>query len=119
MAALTTTACSTAPQSAYPEDHLTTRNGKELIIRFYAHSSLAICYDAQLVKHVSTTDCRNRRCVGVNVSLRSREQIYGCGVEVIVVIVRNQNVVGFGLRCVVGIRANGVGVDPTTVVADS
>ena len=49
MAALTTSACSTAPQSAYPEDHLTTRNGKELILRFYAHSSLAICYDGRWI----------------------------------------------------------------------
>ena len=49
MAALTSSACSTAPQSAYPEDHLTTKNGKELILRFYAHSSLAICYDGRWI----------------------------------------------------------------------
>ena len=49
MAALTTSACSTTPQSAYPEDHLTTKNGKELILRFYAHSSLAICYDGRWI----------------------------------------------------------------------
>ena len=50
--------------------------------------------------------------------LGGREQIDGCGVEMVVMVVRNEDIVGLGLRSVIGIRADGIGVDPATVVAD-